>query len=248
MVSAEQESDDSPSAGLPALSSPYARMVQSGSKPPLQPVTIPIPSGAGSLFSPKAIILLALGLGVPLWQWNENRPVHQRPGILAPEEPLQTGRPVGKTNWKVGDTDIIPLATYRIKARVLHTERYRWDPVSDIAPLDLGVGWGLMSDEANATRSEFSNAGRFLSWHYSDPGFPGEAASHCIANMHLLPANDRVRSRLLDFREGEIVQMSGYLVQVHRPGGEPWSSSLSRDDTGNGACEIMWVESASVVH
>ncbi|MDB6070437.1 MAG: hypothetical protein JWL81_1608 [Verrucomicrobiales bacterium] len=147
----------------------------------------------------------------------------------------------------VGNAKIEPLATYRIKARVLHAERYRFDGVADLAPLDLGVGWGLMSDQAMASRSTFSNATRFLSWHCSDPEFPGEAASRCISNMHLLPATDRVRDRLLEVREGQIVQMAGYLVQVDRPGMNPWTSSMSRVDTGNGACEIMWVESISVV-
>ncbi len=40
--------------------------------------------------------------------------------------------------------------------------------------------------------------------------------------------------------------MSGYLVDVRGPNGFRWNTSLSRNDTGDGACEIMWIESLAV--
>ena len=38
----------------------------------------------------------------------------------------------------------------------------------------------------------------------------------------------------------------GYLVDVRGPGGFIWNTSLTRDDTGDGACEIVWVETLEV--
>lgn len=183
-------------------------------------------------------------LGLLGWQYFSGRPVTHQPGMLIPEEPVQRGIPAGKTAWMVGESRIQPLASYQIKARILHTERYRWDAMADLSPLDLGVGWRVMSDETWATASEFSNTARYLSWHYDNPDFPGEAPV-CMSNMHVLPANHRVRSRLLGLRRGELVQLTGYLVEVQRPGMNPWTSSLSRLDSGDGACEIMWVEAVS---
>jgi hypothetical protein len=43
----------------------------------------------------------------------------------------------------------------------------------------------------------------------------------------------------------EIVNLSGYLVEVHGPRGMKWRSSLTRTDTGAGSCELMWVEEVS---
>ena len=37
--------------------------------------------------------------------------------------------------------------------------------------------------------------------------------------------------------------MRGYLVNVGGPDGFSWNTSLRRDDTGNGACEVFYVES-----
>ena len=44
-------------------------------------------------------------------------------------------------------------------------------------------------------------------------------------------------------RRGEFVAMRGYLVNVGGPDGFYWNTSLRRDDTGNGACEVFYVES-----
>jgi hypothetical protein len=38
----------------------------------------------------------------------------------------------------------------------------------------------------------------------------------------------------------------GYLVEVRGRDGFRWRSSLTREDTGNGACELVWVEKLDV--
>jgi hypothetical protein len=43
-------------------------------------------------------------------------------------------------------------------------------------------------------------------------------------------------------RAGSLVRFSGYLVKVEAPDGWAWVSSLTRDDTGAGACELVWVD------
>ena len=195
---------------------------------------------------PLGKLLFALLTLALIWKWWTGRAEHHPPGILVAEAPKQGAVPAGKKPWPAADAMVTPLAAYDITARVLHLERYRWDPMSDLAPLDLGAGWGVMSDETHVSRSTFSNMQRYLTWHATGDDFPAGLAEQCIANMHLLPATDAVRDRLLDLRLGQIVHLQGYLVEVLRPQRNPWTSSLSRLDTGNGACEIMWVESVTV--
>lgn len=43
-------------------------------------------------------------------------------------------------------------------------------------------------------------------------------------------------------RTGDIVELKGSLVRVDEKGGWHWVSSLTRNDTGNHACELIWVE------
>ena len=46
-------------------------------------------------------------------------------------------------------------------------------------------------------------------------------------------------------RTGELIHLEGFLVDASRPDGWRWHTSMTRDDTGNGACELVYVESVS---
>jgi hypothetical protein len=59
--------------------------------------------------------------------------------------------------------------------------------------------------------------------------------------MHIIPGNDLVEIRLKRVKMGEIINIKGYLVKVAAPDGRTYTSSLSREDTGAGACEIILV-------
>ena len=66
--------------------------------------------------------------------------------------------------------------------------------------------------------------------------------------MHLIPGNDEVdRVMKSDTQKGSIVQFSGYLVSISAKDGWRWKSSLTRRDTGNGACELVWVKQMKVL-
>ncbi|HEV3148526.1 MAG TPA: hypothetical protein VGZ24_07735, partial [Chthoniobacterales bacterium] len=56
-----------------------------------------------------------------------------------------------------------------------------------------------------------------------------------------------IASRCKSLRTGSLVHLSGELVEATGPGIGTWRSSLSRTDTGNGACELMWVEKMSAL-
>ena len=45
---------------------------------------------------------------------------------------------------------------------------------------------------------------------------------------------------------GQVVALEGYLVKVISKDGWRWQSSLTRNDTGNGACEVIWVEEVEI--
>ena len=63
--------------------------------------------------------------------------------------------------------------------------------------------------------------------------------------MHLIPANDSVARDIANVQEGEIIEISGSLVEITTNDGWRWKSSLTRNDTGAGACEVILVESIS---
>ncbi len=185
--------------------------------------------------------LLAGGWGLQAWL---NRPLHPASGILAQEEPLQ-GPVLEGEPWSFQGHRIVPLADFEIRARVLSTERYRWATGAKLSPLDLALGWGPMSDSAVLDAITIDQSDRWYHWRVSSqPPIPmGEISAHS-ANMHMIPASARVERVLKGFRVGQIVNLKGRLVRVEGPGGFRWVSSTTRLDTGDGSCELVWVEEA----
>lgn len=165
-------------------------------------------------------------------------------GIVVEETPQQGEVGPGETSWPVADAyRATALASYRVHARVLGVERYRYDPCAAIAPFDLALGWGSLSDSSVYGRLDVAQRGRFYVYGWGSEGPPvppGEIVTHS-ANTHIIPADDEVARVLRSVRVHDVVRMEGALVEVTGPGGFHWRSSLTRDDTGNGACELFRV-------
>lgn len=171
-----------------------------------------------------------------------HEPAAQWKGLPASADPQQDAQQL-PAPFGSGDYTITPLARYGLKAVVLSRSRYRYDGGAKLAPLDLALGWGPMSASAVINDLDVSQSGRWYQYRWGSKGSPLEPdtiARHS-ANTHCLPATPELRDKLLSVRRHELVALSGYLVEVSGPGGYRWRSSLSRDDTGGGACEVMWI-------
>jgi hypothetical protein len=181
-----------------------------------------------------------------VWQIVSSRPVHRDPGEIAAEDPLQTDLEAPQTVTR-GDFQVIGQAGFSAEVRVLGRERYRLGELADVSPLDIAVGWGPMSDSAVLADIDISQSGRFYFWRYEDepPIATSEIEQHS-ANWHLVPANDVIWRKLNRLRVGDVVKLEGMLVNLENPEGGTMATSLRRDDTGAGACEIIYVEKATI--
>jgi hypothetical protein len=189
---------------------------------------------------------LAFFLLLSVWHFWPEPEVEWEKGILCPEVPLQTP-PTRKTPWLHGDFMVTALADYDIRARVLSREEYHSGDAADLSPVDFALGWGPMSDTFVIDKLDISQGHRWYKWQPKDlMPIPRKDIEVSSANVHILPANDTVRDLLDDVYKGSIVHMKGYLVKVTGDGGWHWQSSTKRTDTGNGACEVFWVETLVV--
>jgi hypothetical protein len=68
-----------------------------------------------------------------------------------------------------------------------------------------------------------------------------------IANCHLVPADSSVRRQVKRIHAGDHIRVKGYLVDIYgvKDNGQyfTWTSSTTREDTGDGACELIYVTS-----
>ncbi len=164
---------------------------------------------------------------------------------VAPNDPQQYNID-SPTPFKHDHFTITPKAEYEITARILGVENYMFDAGSVLSPVDLALGWGIMSDSAVLQNIEIEQSVRFYSWRTDTYTVPLKEISRHSANTHIIPADSYVRSEIDDLREGHIVHLKGYLVSIKGENNFTWNSSLTRDDTGAGACEVFWVKDIEV--
>ena len=140
---------------------------------------------------------------------------------------------------------ITPRAAYDVAARVGATERYRWGASGALIPWDFVLTWGAVTKEPAWSHVSYLQTGRFYNWRCDDSLDPSYVSSHS-ANTHLIPASGRIASALAHVRRGDVVRLEGDLVDVAGPDGFVWKTSLSRTDTGPGACETLYVRAVTI--
>jgi hypothetical protein len=189
-------------------------------------------------------VTLCLGCFV---YWYLQRPITYPAGVLIQSEPQQLAE-AQTTPIEYGSFRLKPLAHFNIDARLLHRRIYRYDRGAALVPLDLALGWGPMSDQRVLDRVSVSQSMRFYWYEYRlPPPIPQEQIVSHSTNVHVIPATPEIASRCKSLRIGSLVHLSGELVEASGPEIGTWRSSLSRTDTGNGACELMWVKELRVL-
>jgi len=192
-------------------------------------------------------LLLLAGVVLVIYLWEDDRHSTYPPGVLVPEEPSQALLDNGPS-WERGRFQFSARADFSMRARVLSTERYWFDGASAVSPIDFAVGWGVMSDQRVIDQMGFAQTQRWYRYWPKGQRFSiplTEIVPHS-ANMHMIPADDAVLKALRSVRRGDLISLSGYLVNVDSAGGWKWRTSLSRTDAGGGACEIVWVRRLAV--
>ena len=212
--------------------------------PSAAPRLLPIPAMLPRIAAKLTVVALLAGI---VWLFLSGRPIKHAPGVLAPNPPVQKNIPPqalpGIAGW-----NLTAVAEYHLRGRVLGTKRYRSGANSDLVPTDVAVGWGRMSDQSVLDGLAISMTNRFFFYEWRNaPPIPADEIKISAANNHIIAATDEVRRVVGSLHAGHIVTMDGYLVNALGPGGATWNSSLRRDDTGNGACELFYVRNAKAI-
>ena len=161
--------------------------------------------------------------------------------------PVQRAVPRDLSPFRLQAGTLTPLAGFRIEARVLSREDYTLGREADFSPTDLALGWQRMREEEVLSRLAISQSGRWYRYTWRGaPPLPPQEIIRSSANMHMIPANAEVARALREVRRDDTVRIDGWLVQADASDGWRWRSSTTRDDTGAGACELIYVCSLRV--
>ncbi|MDG2537048.1 hypothetical protein P5Y53_05175 [Dyella jiangningensis] len=190
------------------------------------------------------LIAVALIVALGASHWWRHRPLVPSAGMLVTDAPEQIDLDDGASLQR-GDVMLHTRAHFAVTARVLSREDYHMDAGASLAPVDLALGWGRMSDSDVLKDITISQENRFYHWHVEHFPIPRREIETSSANMHMIPADNAVRRELDRVRTGEVIHLEGFLVDASRPDGWHWRTSMTREDTGNGACELVYVESVA---
>lgn len=135
---------------------------------------------------------------------------------------------------------------FEVQGRVLSKRNYLGDERADISPMDMALGWGKMSDMSFLQQVEFRQNNRFLYWHVNEFPMPRKELEASASNMHLIPEDENIAQQLKTIKKGQVVTLYGYLVDVKAPDDFIWATSRSREDSGDGACEIIYVKNVKI--
>ena len=128
-------------------------------------------------------------------------PIEHSPGVLVIEQPRQLNQK--PTGFMLDDYQLTRKARFEIRARVLSTEPYYTGRTADLSPLDLALGWGVMSNQAVLDRIDISQSGRWYRTSYElPPPVPEQQISASSSNMHMIPATTAIKRGLSDFGPG----------------------------------------------
>ena len=122
-----------------------------------------------------------------------------------------------------------------------------------LVPRDVCVVWGELSNLYLSGGAEFHQAERHClgkvvggelgpaeTFTFRTPFGQTRTSISSMSNNHLIPSTPEIRSKIFELRAGDKVRITGYLVNV-RYGGISLNSSTTREDSGNGACEVIYV-------
>ena len=160
-----------------------------------------------------------------------------------PALPLQSGVDGRMAAFSIDGARFTPQAGLSLEARVLSRENYSLGRESRFSPTDLALGWGPMSAPGMADQLHVSQGGRWYryQWEGDGPPLPLGTIVRSSANMHMVPFDASVARELQRIDAGDVVRINGWLVNIDSDAGWHWQSSLSRDDSGAGACELVLV-------
>ena len=94
----------------------------------------------------RIFIFSVIALGYLIIRDWDSAPIEHPPGILVAERPLQVD--LQPSTFMLDDYQLTSKASFEIRARVLSKEPYYLNRTADLSPIDLALGWGVMSDTA----------------------------------------------------------------------------------------------------
>lgn len=202
------------------------------------------------------LLIISSALLLLLCWWNRNHlPADMR---LAPElalEPRQTraSKTGFEASFKGVDYAITPQYDYELYGLVVsfrhHDGNSRMHRQSNdhLNMLDVCVLWGDTAASPLLNEITFWNGIFTCNVQTRDQAAWDAFDIYELSNNHLISDDPRLREKLRDIRIGDQIRVRGYLASYASANGGTRGTSTTRLDTGDGACETIYVQEFDIV-
>lgn len=160
--------------------------------------------------------------------------------------PEPTQETIQRIEWSAGEFNYWTENSFYGRVRVLSRCDYWMGNETKLSPTDLVLAWGDLALRENYEQITVSQKSRWYFYEYPLT-MKLKNLSLLSSNVHIIPAPTCVGAELKKVRAGDIIDVSGYLVNVGEGDGPEWASSLKRNDTGAGACEVFYLMELTIV-
>ena len=194
------------------------------------------------------IVISFLWLLVSFWNRNE------LPGSIdyvadIANEPRQTttDRRSFEAVWDDVGYRINPEYDYDLVGMIVsfrhHDENSRMHRLADdhLNMLDVCVVWGNNTSGAQLDKIDFWNGIFTCNVKTRDQAAWESFDMYQLSNNHLISDDDFIRDQVRKVKVGDQVRIQGVLASYESPGGRR-GTSRTRTDTGDGACETIYVD------
>lgn len=190
---------------------------------------------------------------------------HQRRGSLpnaskmvseVRSQPTQTSttREPFTFTYRGNSFDVTPKADYELSGVVVTHNNISgigdiYHTSDSVDMKDLCVVWGSNVQNDNYRNISYTSAPWTCVIDTPDSAVWDRFFMDELSNNHLLAGDETVQERIRSVRIGDQISLRGMLVN-YSPAGHPdivRKTSLVRDDIGNGACEVVFVEDFKIL-
>jgi len=187
----------------------------------------------------RTLFVVALILGA-MWIYTSTRPLYQPDGVVAPDAPVVQALVDAPTALERNAHRMTATARFSGKVRLLSVQRYARDRAAQVSPVDVGVGWGRLSDSAVLRSLDLAQGSRELVYQIYDPSVPDTEMQASVLNLHLVPSTAELEARMKELRAGQVVSLSGFVVEVTGPDGWRWQGEPA-EPVRSVPNRVLWV-------
>lgn len=207
----------------------------------------------------RALIGLLIGAGFFfIGHWGERRlPGYgslKNPNVAPPRQqllPTDSKPEYLRFNNKM--YTLYPRARYELEGLIVsqHRSESVWDRMHErtgdyLNSRDFCIIWGRLLSQGLYEDMSF-RSGDWTCYAQAPAAIASKVDYRELANNHVLAKDGAIRTALNEIEKGDEVRITGRLVDYDIDGIPMRKTSLVRDDTENGACETLFVESVSVI-